>query len=46
VKINSLDSTRANFSRQRRDTYLGARRIIGAPAVKGTLPVQEHEWYF
>ncbi len=46
VKINSLDSTRTNFSRQRRDTYLGARRIIGSPAVKGTLPVQEHDWYF
>lgn len=46
VKINSLDSTRADFSRSRRDTYLGARRIIGAPAVKGTLPVQEHDWYF
>lgn len=46
VKINSLDSTRTNFSRSRRDTYLGARRIIGAPAGKGTLPVQQHEWYF
>ncbi|MFZ2338178.1 MAG: C40 family peptidase [Bacteroidales bacterium] len=46
VKINSLDSTRTNFSRSRRDTYLGARRIIGAPAGKGTLPVQEHAWYF
>jgi cell wall-associated NlpC family hydrolase len=46
VKINSLDSTRTNFSRSRRDSYLGARRIIGAPAGKGTLPVQQHEWYF
>lgn len=46
VRINSLDSTRANFSRSRRDSYLGARRIIGAPAGKGTLPVHEHEWFF
>ena len=46
VKINSLDSTRANFSRSRRDTYLGARRIIGAPAGKGAMPVSDHGWYF
>jgi hypothetical protein len=46
VKVNSLDSTRNNFSRSRRDSYLGARRIIGAPAGKGTLPVKEHDWYF
>ena len=45
VKINSLDSTRANFSRFRRDSFLGVRRIIGAPAGKGLQPVSGHNWY-
>ncbi|MDX9947794.1 MAG: C40 family peptidase [Bacteroidales bacterium] len=46
VKINSLDSTRTNFSRSRRDSYLGARRIIGSPPQKGTMPLLQHDWYF
>ncbi len=46
VKVNSLDSTRANFSRSRRDSYLGARRMIGTPSVKGAMPLLQHEWYF
>jgi SH3-like domain-containing protein len=37
VKINSLDSTRANFSR--------FRRIIGAQPDKGLQPVSDHNWY-
>ena len=45
VRINSLDSTRANFSRFRRDSFLGVRRIIGAPYGKGIQPVLEHSWY-
>ena len=45
VRINSLDSTRANFSRFRRDSFLGVRRIIGAPYGKGIQPVLEHPWY-
>ncbi len=45
VKVNSLDSTRVNFSRSRRDTFLGVRRIIGAPYGKGIQPVLDHEWY-
>jgi hypothetical protein len=45
VKINSLDSTRINFSRFRRDSFLGIRRIIGAPFGKGIQPVSEHSWY-
>jgi len=45
VKINSLDSTRANFSRFRRDSFLGVRRIIGAPDGNGIQPVLEHDWY-
>ncbi len=46
VRINSLDSTRTNFSRSRRDSFLGVRRIIGAPYGKGIQPVLEHSWYF
>ena len=45
VKINSLDSTRTNFSRLRRDSFIGVRRIIGAPDGKGIQPVLDHEWY-
>lgn len=45
VKINSLDSTRANFSRFRRDSFLGARRIIGARAGKGLEPLSGNSWY-
>ncbi len=46
VKINSLDSTRTNFSRSRRDSYLGSRRMIGTPAGKGAMPLLQHDWYF
>jgi len=45
VKINSLDSTRANFSRFRRDSFLGVRRIIGANYGHGIQPVSSHSWY-
>jgi hypothetical protein len=45
VKINSLDSTRANFSRFRRDSFIGVRRIIGAPYGKGIQPVLGQNWY-
>ncbi len=45
VRINSLDSTRANFSRFRRDSFLGVRRIIGAEYGKGIQPVLDHGWY-
>lgn len=45
VRINSLDSTRVNFSRPRRDSFIGVRRIIGAPYGKGIQPVPDHEWY-
>lgn len=45
VKINSLDSTRANFSRFRRDSFLGVRRITGAKPGNGLQPVLEHGWY-
>jgi hypothetical protein len=45
VKINSLDSTRTNFSRLRRDSFIGVRRIIGAPDGKGIQPVLDQGWY-
>ena len=45
VRINSLDSTRANFSRFRRDSFLGVRRIIGAEFRKGIRPILDHDWY-
>jgi hypothetical protein len=45
VKINSLDSTRSNFSRFRRDAFLGARRITGAKQDDGLIPVSGHNWY-
>jgi hypothetical protein len=45
VKINSLDSTRTNFSRFRRDSFIGIRRILGAKSGKGLQPVLDHSWY-
>lgn len=46
VRINSLDSTRVNYSRYRAATLLGARRIIGATTGKGIERVSYHCWYF
>jgi cell wall-associated NlpC family hydrolase len=45
VKINSLDSTRINFSRFRRDSFLGVRRVIGARFGDGIQPVLYNSWY-
>ncbi len=45
VRVNSLDSTRVNFSRSRRDSFLGVRRLIGAGYGKGLKPVLGHDWY-
>lgn len=45
VRINSLDSARTNFSRYRRDTFIGVRRIIGTPYGEGIRPVTGHPWY-
>lgn len=45
VKINSLDSTRSNFSRYRKNSFLGTRRIIGAKTGNGIRKVLEHNWY-
>lgn len=45
VKINSLDSARVNFSRGRRDSFLGVRRISGAVPGEGLQLVSGHNWY-
>lgn len=45
VRINSLDSTRTNFSRSRRDSFIGVRRVAGAQSGPGMQPVSEHNWY-
>jgi hypothetical protein len=45
VRVNSLDSTKANFSRSRRDTFIGARRMIGVGPGPGTEPVLKNSWY-
>jgi SH3-like domain-containing protein len=45
VKINSLDSARSNYSSGRRNSFLGARRIIGAEAGEGIQFITEHPWY-
>jgi len=45
VRINSLDSTRTNFSRHLKVTMMGARRIIGARSERGVEAVGENSWY-
>ena len=45
VMINSLDSTRSNYSSYRKNSLLSARRIIGAQGSKGIVAVKEHSWY-
>jgi len=45
VMINSLDSTRGNYSSYRRRTLLSARRIIGVQDDAGIVSVSDHGWY-
>jgi hypothetical protein len=45
VSINSLDSTRSNYSSYLGTTKMGARGIIGAVPGKGTEPVAINSWY-
>jgi len=45
VMINSLDSSKANFSSYRKNTLLSARRIAGVLNDPGIVPVSEHLWY-
>ncbi len=46
IRVNSLDSTRANYSDYLKSTLQGARRIIGEPSSKGIERISEHNWYF
>jgi cell wall-associated NlpC family hydrolase len=45
VRVNSLDSTRSNFSRYRRNTFLGAGRITGLEPGPGLQMLADHPWY-
>jgi gamma-D-glutamyl-L-lysine dipeptidyl-peptidase len=45
VRINSLDSTRSNYSSYLGKGLRGARRIIGTESARGTEKVALHEWY-
>ena len=45
VRINSLDSTRTNFSKYLKDSMMGVRRIIGTESGKGVERIVNHNWY-
>jgi hypothetical protein len=45
VMISSLDSTRANFSKFRKNSLLAVKQIIGTENDLGIVPVSKHEWY-
>lgn len=45
VRINSLDSTRSNYSPYLGKGLRGARRIIGTESTRGIEKVALHEWY-
>ncbi len=45
VRINSLDSTRSNYSGYLGKGIMGARRIIGAGSARGTESVALNNWY-
>lgn len=46
VKINSLDSTRTNYSAYLLEILQGARRVTGFAGGKGLELVSQHGWYF
>lgn len=46
VRINSMDSTRSNYSSYLHDTFRGVRRIIGITPEKGMEKVAGNSWYF
>lgn len=45
VMVNSLDSTRSNYSSYRKNSLLSARRIIGSQDSHGIVAVKDHNWY-
>lgn len=46
VRINSLDSTRANYSQYLLEILQGAKRLIGLTPAEGFVCVSQHSWYF
>jgi gamma-D-glutamyl-L-lysine dipeptidyl-peptidase len=46
VKINSLNPSKANYSKRLRSILQTARRFMGEPEGKGIIRVREHNWYF
>ena len=46
IRVNSLDSTRSNYSEYLRSTLQGAKRIIGEPSGTGIERIAENKWYF
>ena len=45
VRINSLDSTRFNYSEYLKNGLMGVRRIIEAEPAKGLERIANHSWY-
>jgi hypothetical protein len=45
VRINSLDSSRANYSEYLKNSIMGVRRIIGTESGKGVEHISNHSWY-
>jgi MEMO1 family protein len=45
VIINSLDSSKANFSSHRMNSLLLAKRMTGVTNDSGIVPVKNHPWY-
>jgi hypothetical protein len=46
VRINSIDSTRTNFSSYLKETLMGAKRFICTGGEKGNQRIADHNWYF
>jgi SH3-like domain-containing protein len=46
VLINSMDSTRSNYSSYLHDTFRGVRRIIGITPERGIERIAGNSWYF
>jgi cell wall-associated NlpC family hydrolase len=46
VRINSLDSTRANYSQYLFEILQGAKRLIGLTPAEGFVRIAQHSWYF
>jgi hypothetical protein len=45
IRVNSLDSTRSNYSSYLIKTIMGARRLMGSESEKGIEYVALHKWY-